>query len=54
MLEPHRLKEEIESMKMELNRLIDADTGFNKVYEASVKLDKLIVRYQNECYRCRL
>ena len=45
MLESHRLKEEIESMKMELNRLIDTGVGFNKVYETSIKLDKLIVRY---------
>ena len=48
MLEPHRLKEEIESVKTELNRLIDTDAGFNKVYETSVKLDKLIVKYHNE------
>lgn len=48
MSEPHKVKKEIETMKMDLYRLIDTDAGFNKIYEASKKLDSLIVKYHNE------
>jgi hypothetical protein len=47
-VEPFMVKSEIESMKKELNRLIDSEAGFNKVYEISVRLDRLIVRYYTE------
>lgn len=38
----------IQELQWELNTMIDNDDDFNKIYEASVELDLLIVQYYNE------
>ncbi len=42
-LKSQDVKAEIETLKVELGRLIDLEASFKEIYETSLKLDKLIV-----------
>lgn len=53
-MRPDLIKAEIECLKNDLNALIQKGAGFNTVYKASIKLDKLIVRYYNQKNHDRL
>ncbi len=50
-MELQEIKAEIEAIKSELGKLIDADASFNEIYETSLRLDKLIVIFQKNSYR---
>jgi hypothetical protein len=45
------LREEIETVRNELNNLIEKDMDNKRIYELSVKLDKLIVEYHRNIVR---
>ena len=44
------IESEIEKLKMKLYGLLDSNGDFAEVYELSVKLDKLIVKYYSNIY----
>lgn len=44
---------EIQLLQDELNNMIDSEYDYAKIYEVSVKLDLLIVKYYNELPRER-
>ena len=39
------LENEIQALQNELNQLLEVNEDYSKVYELSVKLDRLIVQY---------
>ncbi|MDQ2086887.1 Spo0E family sporulation regulatory protein-aspartic acid phosphatase [Herbivorax sp. ANBcel31] len=39
---------EIQLLQDKLNNMIDSEDDYTKIYEMSLKLDSLIVRYYNE------
>lgn len=45
------LKNEIENLRKKLDALIDANVEYDRIYEASVQLDRLIVKYYTFRYR---
>ena len=42
------IETDIQNLQNELNRLIDEGVNLSELYELSVKLDLLIVKYYNE------
>lgn len=42
---------DIERLREELAKLIEANAGYEQIYDLSVELDKLIVQYYNEKVR---
>jgi len=47
------LNSEIENLRKKLDTLIDMNVEYNRIYEASVQLDRLIVKYYTLRYNNR-